>query len=138
VSCSISATGPNFGIYNPLNASPTLANGTVTASCNWLSGGTTTVNAVTSYSTGQSGTYANREMGPVGGGFLLYNIYFDAAFTQIRGDGTGGSQEGGANFTLSKTTPTGSASSTIYGRLLAGQDVAPGTYTDTITITMTY
>jgi spore coat protein U-like protein len=136
-SCSISATGPAFGVYNYSNPSPTLADGTVTASCNWVSGGSTTVNLVTSYSTGLSGSYANRHM-VLGGSFLLYNIYFDVNFQQIRGDGTGGSQTGGASLTVSKTAPTAEASSTIYGRMPAGQDVPPGTYTDTIVITMTY
>lgn len=137
VSCSASATGPAFGNYNPLNASPTLANGTVSVSCTLLSGGSTTVNVVTSYSTGNSGSFANRDM-LSGANVLHYNIYFDAAFTQIRGDGTGGSQTGGANFTLTKTSPTDQASSTIYGRMPAGQDVAAGNYSDTIVLTVTY
>jgi spore coat protein U-like protein len=137
VSCSASATGPAFGIYNPLNASPALANGSVSVTCNWLSGGTTTINLVTSYSTGASGSYASRSM-KSGTNVLSYNLYFDAAFTQIRGDGTGGSQTGGATFTLSSGSPTQSASSPIYGRIPASQDVAPGSYADTIVLTVTY
>lgn len=137
VTCSVSATGPAFGNYNPLNASPTLANGLVTVTCTLLSGSTTTVNVVTSYSAGNSGSYANRSM-LSGANVLHYNIYFDAAFTQIRGDGTGGSQTGGATFTLTKTAPTDQASGTIYGRMPAGQDVAAGNYSDTIILTVTY
>jgi len=137
VSCSASATGPAFGVYNPLNASPALANGNVTVTCNWLSGGTTTVNLVTSYSTGASGSYASRSM-KSGVNVLSYNLYFDAAFTQIRGDGTGGSQTGGATFTLNSGSPTQSASGVIYGRIPASQDVVPGSYIDTIVLTVTY
>ena len=69
---------------------------------------------------------------------LNYNLYFDAAYTQVRGDGTGGSQTGGANFTLSNSNKTDSTTSTIYGRAPALQDVAAGTYSDTITVTITY
>jgi hypothetical protein len=56
VSCSVSAVGPAFGVYSPAGASAALANGSITATCTLLSGGTTTVNLVSSYSTGASGT----------------------------------------------------------------------------------
>jgi len=70
---------------------------------------------------------------------LSYNLYFDAAFTQIRGDGTGGSQVGGGTLTLTPSSRTQSVpASTIYGRIPAGQDVAAGNYSDTIIVTVTY
>jgi spore coat protein U-like protein len=137
VSCSVSATGPNFGNYNPLNASPTLANGSLTATCTLLSGGTTNVSLTSSFSTGSSGTFSNRTM-LSGASVLNYNIYLDAAFTQIRGDGTGGSQTGSATLTLTRSAPTAQASGTIYGRMPAGQDVAAGFYSDTIILTVFY
>jgi spore coat protein U-like protein len=137
VSCSVSATGPAFGVYNPLSATPTYANGTVQVSCTLLSGGATTVNLVSSYSTGASGSYALRTM-LSGANTLGYNLYFDAAYTQIRGNGTGGSQTGGATLNLTTGSPTQSASGTIYGRIPAGQDVAAGSYADTIVVTITY
>jgi spore coat protein U-like protein len=137
VSCTVSATGPVFGIYNPLSASPTYANGQVQATCTLLGGGSTTVSLVSSYSTGNSGSYALRSM-VTGANKLSYNLYFDAAYTQIRGDGTGGSQTGGASLSLNPGNPTQTAMSTIYGRIPAGQDVAAGAYTDTIVVTITY
>jgi len=69
---------------------------------------------------------------------LNYNLYFDAAFTQIRGDGTGGSQTGGATLTVSSSSRTASATSTIYGRMPAAQNAVPGSYADTIVVTITY
>jgi spore coat protein U-like protein len=137
VTCTVSATGPVFGTYNPLSATPTYANGTVQATCTLLSGGATTVNVVSSYSTGTSGTYSLRAMAS-GTNRISYNLFYDAAYTQIRGDGSGGSQTGGASFTLTGGNPTQSASSIIYGRIPAGQDVAAGSYTDTIIVTITY
>jgi len=137
VSCTVSATGPLFGIYNPLSATPTYANGQVQATCTLLSGGATTVNLVSSYSTGHSGSYALRTMA-AGTSTLHYNLFFDAAYTQIRGDGTGGSQTGGASFSLTPGNPTQSTTSTIYGRIPASQDVAAGAYADTIVVTVTY
>lgn len=137
VTCSVSATGPAFGVYNPLSATPTYANSTVQVTCTLLSGGATTVNLVSSYSTGSSGSFALRTM-LSGANTLGYNLFYDAAYTQIRGNGTGGSQTGGATLNLSPGTPTQSASGTIYGRIPAGQDVAAGSYADTIVVTITY
>lgn len=138
VSCSVSAIGPSFGIYNPLNVSPTLANGSLTASCT-LSGNTsTTVNLTSSYSAGNSGNFSSRSM-KSGAHVLSYNLYYDDAYTQIRGDGTGGSLTGSASLTLTRTDRTQATPiSTIYGRIPIGQDVAAGSYTDMIVITITY
>ena len=135
--CTISATGPAFGLYNPLNAAPTLANGSVTAACRWTGGGTTTVSMVSSYSTGNSGIYTTRRM-LSNGNPLNYNLYYDAAFTQIRGNGTGGSQTGSATLTVSSANRNVSTTSVIYGRIPAGQNAVPGSYLDTITVTITY
>jgi len=135
--CSVSATGPNFGVYNPFAAPPDEANGTVIANCTLLSGNAATVTLTDSFSTGSSGTYANRTL-LSGANVLNYNLYYDAAYTEIRGDGTGGSQTGSATLNLTKANPTQTASGTIYGKLNAGQNVAPGTYTDTIVVTITF
>jgi spore coat protein U-like protein len=135
--CTISATGPAFGVYNPLNAVALTANGSVTATCTWTGGGATTFNLVSSYSTGNSGSFATRYM-LSGVNRLNYNIYYDAAYTQIRGDGTGGSQTGGATLTVSNAARTATATGVIYGRIPALQNPAPGSYSDTITVTITY
>jgi spore coat protein U-like protein len=137
VSCRVAATGPAFGTYSPTNTAATVANGTLTATCTLTGGTTTAVTLTSSYSTGSSGTFSSRVM-LSGTSRLSYNLYYDAAYTQIRGDGTGGSQTGSATMTLTRAAPTQDVESTIYGRVTAGQDVAPGTYTDTITITVTY
>jgi spore coat protein U-like protein len=135
--CTVSAIGPAFGAYDPLNATATLANGSVLATCTWTGGGATTLSLVSSYSPGNSGSFPNRYM-LSGTNRLDYNLYFNAAFTQIRGDGTGGSQTGGATLTVSSGSPTATASGVIYGRILPGLNAVPGSYLDTITVTITY
>lgn len=137
VSCVASSTSTAFGIYNPLSATPTYANGDVEVTCTLLSGSATTVNLVSSYSAGASGTYTMRTM-ISGANKLNYNLFFDAAYTSIRGNGTGGSATGGATLNLTPANRTGTASGTIYGRIPAGQDVAAGSYSDTIVVTITY
>ncbi len=137
VSCTASSTSTAFGVYNPLSATPTYANGDVAVTCTLLSGGATTVTLVSSYSTGSSGTYTMRTM-LSGANTLNYNLFFDAAYTSIRGNGTGGSATGGATLNLTTGNRTQTATGTIYGRIPAGQDVAAGSYADTIIVTITY
>jgi spore coat protein U-like protein len=137
VSCTVSAIGVAFGTYNPLSATPAYANGSVQATCTLTGNTSTAVTLTSSYSAGLSGNFALRTM-LSGASTLGYNLYYDAAYTQVRGDGTGGSQTGGATLNLTRTNPTQSATGTIYGRIPAGQDVAAGSYADTIVVTITY
>jgi spore coat protein U-like protein len=136
VTSSASAVGVAFGVYNPLATTPTTSAGTIQVTCTSTNSGTTTINITAAYSTGSSGTYTTRTMRS-GANALNYNLYFDAAYTQVRGDGTGGTQTGSAQLTLGRNQ-TGSVSGTLYGRMPAGQDAAPGSYSDTITVTVTY
>jgi spore coat protein U-like protein len=136
VTCTASAVGVAFGVYNPLATSPTTSTGSIVVSCTSTNNGTTTVNVTANYSTGSSGSYATRTLRS-GSNVLNYNLYFDAAYTQVRGDGTGGTQAGSATLSLGRNQ-TASASGVLYGRAPAGQDVAPGLYSDTITVTVTY
>jgi spore coat protein U-like protein len=136
--CTLTATGPAFGTYDPFSATADTANGSVLATCTYSGGpGTTNISLTASYSTGFSGNYSNRYM-LSGINRLYYNIYADAAFTRIWGDGTGGTQAGTASLSVSNRVRTDSSASTIYGRIPAGQDAVPGIYADTITVTVTY
>lgn len=136
VTCTASAVGVAFGVYNPLAAAPTTSTGSIQVSCTSTNNGNTTINLTARYSAGSSGTYAARTLRS-GANALSYNLYFDAAYTQVRGDGTGGTLTGSATLTLARNQ-TGTATGVIYGRAPAGQDVAPGLYSDTITVTVTY
>jgi spore coat protein U-like protein len=135
--CTFSATGPAFGLYDPLNASPTLANSSVSVTCTHTGGGATTTTMVALYTAGDSGTFPNRYM-LSGTDRLYYNLYLDAALTQIGGDGTGGTQTGSASLKVSNGQPTATVTAVIYGRIPAGQSVPPGTYTDAILVTFNY
>lgn len=131
--CTASATGVAFGNYNPTNSSPTDATGNVHVFCTVL---LVSVLAQTniSLSTG-SGTYADRKMSS-GSNLLGYNLYKEATHTTVWGDGTGGTGIFTDN-TLILVLGT-SINHTIYGSVPAGQYVAAGSYTDTITVTVEY
>ncbi len=143
-SCAVSVTNMDFSTINPLiNNTVT---GTLTLLCN---GGFTNIQL----STGNSNDFNMREMnGQANGDKLKYNIYTDTAYTKIIGDGTNGTSRpltgffGGRAVTNGLATGrdiyTGIANRNIalyfFGKVDAGQYVKPDTYTDNITVTITY
>lgn len=128
-SCTVNASSLGFGSFSPLTLAAVDSTGGITVNCTDVS------SYSISLSTGGSGTYNPRQM-VAGGNFLDYNLYRDAAFLEIWGDGNSGS------FTVSLSNPVNGQNNlhTLYGRIpLAGQRAAhPGTYGDNITVTVTY
>ncbi|HXY97172.1 MAG TPA: spore coat U domain-containing protein [Steroidobacteraceae bacterium] len=129
--CSAGTTGVAFGTYTPLTPTPLASTGSVTVQC-FVFGGTATVTV--DLSAGASGNYTTRTL--TSGTYTLnYNLYLDAAHTQVWGNGSGGSLID--TLTLNPGFPT-TVTATIYGAVNALQDPAPGSYADTITVTVNY
>ncbi|WP_311266852.1 spore coat U domain-containing protein [Sphingobium sp. WCS2017Hpa-17] len=130
--CTVSATGVDFGTYNPVSIMDNDSSGTVRVRCSLVLAlaGSYTIQL----SRGSSATYAQRSMAS-GASTLHYNLYTSNARNQIWGDGTGGSLSVTNTFTallgVDQTT-------TVYGRVPAGQNVAPGGYSDTILVTIIF
>jgi spore coat protein U-like protein len=135
VSCGASANGVAFGTYDPLQGSPDTSTGNVTVTCT-TNGSSSFITVLVSLSTGLSGTYSARQMfsGPDA---LSYNLYGDNTYTQVWGDGNGGTMQGSTSLHVVPGGPR-SLTSTVYGQVPAGQDVDGGTYADTIVVTVTY
>lgn len=127
--CTVSAVGVNFGTYNPLSLTAATATGTVNVTCTLglFSSWTVTL------STGDSNSFAQRVL-ENGAASLGYNLYTSAAYSSVWGDGTGGTGVQSGTQTLGTTNVT----YTVYGRIPARQDVAAGSYLDTITVTVSY
>ena len=126
--CTISTTAVNFGSYNVFNTSATPANGTVTYRC-----GAGDHNITVSISTGSSGSFANRTM-KKGTEDLTYNLFLDAAFATVWGDGSGTTGQ----YTI-KNPPNGTdVNLTVYGRVPPLQDVSVGSYSDTVIATVNF
>lgn len=131
-SCDVSASGVSFS-YDPSNPSPTVSTGTVIVSCfGILGGGLFEV----WLSTGQSGSYTARIMNK-GADTLSYNLYTNSGHTTVWGDGTGGTGFQSVNCLplLCLGLPN---VFTVYGRIPAQQNVPAGTYSDTITVTVSF
>jgi spore coat protein U-like protein len=127
--CTLSASGVNFGVYNPAASSATYADGLVTLQCSANEAGKPFTIALTA----GGGSYSNRSMAS-GGLSLAYQLYLDAAHSQIWGDGSGGSG------LIQGTIPRQPRQTNypVYGRIAPGLTAAPGVYTDLIVVTLSY
>ncbi len=134
--CTVSTTGINFGTYNPLNTVGNASTGTWAVTCTATGSGSGTVSGTLNLSTGASGSYATRTM-RAGANKLAYNVYLDPGHSEILGNGSGGSYAP----TESGTVTAGQiyqVSGALYGFMPASQNVAPGSYADTLVVTVTY
>ena len=126
-SCTIQTTSVAFGAYNVFSATATDSTGTVRIRCS----DTATVSI--SLSRGTSSTFTPRTM--VGaGGTLSYNLYQEAARTNIWGDGSVGGALALSVSVQGRTWTT----RTIYGQIPASQDVGIGSYADSLVATVNF
>ena len=135
-SCTVSTAGISFGTYNPLSPTGDVSSGSWVVRCTATGSGSGTVTGTLSLSTGASGRYTTRYM-LAGTNQLAYNVYLDPGYTEILGNGTGGSYAP----TESGTVTAGQVyqvNGTLYGLIPAAQNAAPGSYADTLVVTVTY
>jgi spore coat protein U-like protein len=138
VTCTVTATGVVFGVYDPTIGTPTNANGTVTTTCTLSNQpNAQNVSLTLSYSPGFSTVFSNRTMHS-GANLLPYNLYINTGYKIVAGDGTGGTSTETDGFKLNGGHDVRSATDTIYGQILPGQDVVPGSYLDSIVVTVSY
>jgi spore coat protein U-like protein len=126
--CTVSATPVAFGTYNVFTTAPTDSTGTVTYRC-----GPGDHHITITISRGSSATFTPRTLRN-GTAQLQYNLFRDAAFTTIWGDGTGGT---GTYFIVNPPNNR-NVVLTVYARVPAEQDVPVGAYTDAVVVTVEY
>lgn len=131
--CSATSTAVAFPNYTP-GGGPVTANGTISVKCT----NTTGFHVALSAGTSTGDAYTQRLMTLASGtAELQYNLYTSATFATVFGDGSG---------TTATMPGTGAGlatavNTTVYGQLpdsTANQAVAPGNYSDTIAVTITY
>lgn len=125
--CTIDVTDLDFGTVTDLT--PPIDGATAgTVTCT----GTSPVSVSFDPGTGGASTFDTRQM-ELGPDTIDYNLYADAAHTQILGDGTVGT------VTIDFTSTGGPDPFDVFGQTFAGQNPQPpGTYTSTITATVTF
>lgn len=121
--CGLSVQGVSFGSYDFQSSQNLDSVGHITVTCDVSAPFTVALNA------GLTGTFTSRTM-QSGSHLLSYNLYTDTAHVSVWGDGTGGS-----------TTVSGSGTSVgypVYGSAPAGQNPYAGSYSDTVTVTLSF
>jgi spore coat protein U-like protein len=125
----VSATTVAFGTY--LVGTGSSASGTVTVACS--SDAHDLPSFTVALSKGLYGSFNPRQMG-AGTYRLNFDLYTNSSHTLIWGDGTGGS----VTESYGSSAKVGHISFTAYGLVPASQSATPGSYADTITVTVTY
>jgi spore coat protein U-like protein len=122
--CSVSTSGLNFGTYNVFSSLNDDITATITVNC------TKNKSYSISLSSG-SGTFGSRTLTGTGG-VLAYNLFLDSTHLTIWGDGSSGTG------TFSGMGTGANIGTPVYGRIPARQNVRVGTYSDVITVTVTF
>jgi spore coat protein U-like protein len=127
-SCSLTmGTSIAFGAYDPLSPVALTTTGMLQYRCS--RGQPIRI----TFSPGSSGDLQARTLRQ-GPWTLAYNLYADAGFGTIWGDGTGGTAAAPAVTTLSN----GLTVAYVFGRIPAGQQPPVGPYADTIVVTFEF
>ncbi len=129
VNCAITAGTLAFGTYDPVvaNASTDLdAAGTFTVACTKGAAGVT-------IDLGQGGNYSSGRRMAAGGSYLAYQLYSDSGRSTVWG-----STSGGATVSVAAPASKAAVTHTVYGRVAANQDVAAGSYADTVVATVNF
>jgi spore coat protein U-like protein len=128
--CSLTTTAVSFGSYDPIvaNASTALnATGSISDTCSNGLSGTITLDAGL-YPTGSSTASVPARQMRSGASVLGYFLYTDSARSNPWGSS-------GVGITGTGTT---SVPILVYGQVPGGQNAAAGSYSDTVTATITF
>lgn len=129
--CFISTTqAVNFGNYSPTGANSSTgvdrdATGTITVVCAPGSGLSISIDL------GAHALVNQRRMQAGSGQFLNYQLYRNAGRTRVWGTG-------GQSRRITNAPNTNPRAYTVYGRIPRGQNVANGTYTDTVQVVVNF
>jgi len=127
-----SATNLAFGGYTP-GAGTVTASSAISVKCTKTTPFTVSLSAGTT----TGGTMTQRLMTDASSNTLQYNLYTTSGLSTVFGDGTLSSQtQGGTGIGLGTAVSVG-----VFGQLpdnATNQNAAPGSYSDTITATITY
>ncbi len=121
--CTIAGGTIDFGTYSAGQQAALDAQGSI--SYNGCAAGTLTI----ALDGGVGGNVANRRMSN-GDSTLNYQLFKNSSRSQVWGTGADALQQ--------MLLVPDSGSIPVYGRIIGGQNVAGGTYTDTVNVTLTF
>lgn len=124
--CNVSTTSLAFGSYLATSASANTASATISVTCTNGTGYEVALDA----GSGSGATTSTRRM-TNSGDTLAYQLFRDASYSLNWGATSGGD-------VLSSSGSGALVTHTVYGRIATGQFRTAGSYSDTVTITVTY
>jgi len=131
INCRVTLFAIDFGVYMPMTTTHVEITGRIDVRCQAQPGSFTVV-----IGPGISGDQLARTLSAGGPDVLNYNLYTDAARTQIWGDGTV------PTFLVSGVRPTSGRPTSynypVYGRIFANQGPNAGIYNDNLLVTVLF
>ena len=128
--CTITAGNLAFGAYDTVSGTAVDGAATVTVACTKGGSATITLDQGANSGSGSTDASPNRRM-KTGSNFLSYGLFSDSTRSTVWGNTTGT----GVGYTAASSAATGI---TVYGRIIASQDVPAGSYSDTVVATITF
>jgi spore coat protein U-like protein len=125
-SCGVTALPLAFGTYSPAQSTNTTAQTSVVVTCT----NGTPYNVGLNAGGGTGASVTTRVMSS-GSNTLTYSLYQDSGYSTVWGNTIGTNTVTGTGSGLSQTI-------TVYGSVTALQAAPAGSYTDSITVSMTY
>lgn len=125
-SCDVDAQDLAFGNYDPVSSEPLDIGTTIAVTCTHGTSYDISLDA----GVGAGATVAARRM-TFGGNTLSYSLYSNAGRTSVWGSTIG-------NNTVEGTGDGALQTLNVYGRVPTNQTAPAGSYTDTVTVTVTY
>lgn len=129
--CNVGATNINFGAYDVFSNLPKDSTGTISVDCDEAPPPIVVIRIGPSFT---SGGFKPRQMRHTSRqDRLSYNLFIDSSMSVVWGDGTQGTMIVSNKVHKNKPWIT-----PYYGRIPAGQDVSAGTYSETLSVTITW
>jgi spore coat protein U-like protein len=125
--CAVATTPVAFGAITPAASGTATATGAISAQCS------NKLAYTVALSKGSGASISNRSMAGAAPGntdTLAYNVYQDAAFSNLFGD-AGGWLVAGTGNGAAQSIP-------VYGQLSLNQFIQPDNYSDNLTVTVSY
>jgi spore coat protein U-like protein len=130
--CNVATTPVNFNTYDVFSSVPNDSNGSISITCN--NPEQKPFSVLITISSGNAGVFTPRQMRHATGlDRMNYNLFIDPSRTAIWGDGTGSTSA-----VTEIVTRSIALNETIYGRVPTQQNLRVGTYSDTLTVTVTW
>lgn len=136
--CSVEATAMNFGDYDPIEGQPATTTGNITIYCS-----KNKLDVTVELDGGTAASFQPRLMRS-GSETLAYNVYADASHSQVLGNGNSGTVRAACSTGQNRpgcaaVNDPGRGSGamlTLHGLVPASQNVAVGSYTDQLQVTI--